>query len=188
MNKIYMLLFAWLIIGAAVSGCASNRDIISKAAIAERNDIFTDVNDSSIHQGKAIADIKFPIKSNSSYFMGSYNKHTNPPYRVSLKISGQVATLEAEPVLEDMSPIDSTIPESGTGWRYQFSKRIALAPGKHLLTIALPIDDVIVEREIELRPGINTVTMTPVYKRKMLRPYKGENFTAGVKSVDVIVN
>jgi hypothetical protein len=80
------------------------------------------------------------------------------------------------------------VPESGTGWKYQFSKRVALAPGKHKLTIALPIDDVIVEREVELRSGINSITVVPVYKKRLLRPYKGQNFTAGVKTLELTVN
>ena len=177
-----------LLICVAVSGCANNRDLIANASIATRSDVFTEVMSSDAQTGKAIADFTFSVKSNSYYLMGTYGKHTVPPYRVHLNICGQVTVLEAEPILEDIGPVDSKVPESGTGWKYQFSKRIALAPGKHRVTIALPIDDVIVEREIELRPGINKITVTPVYKRKTLRPYKGENFTAGVKTVEVSVN
>lgn len=170
------------------SGCANNRDLIAKTSTATRSDVFTEVVNSDVQAGKAIIDFSFAVKSNSYYLMGTYGKHTVPPYRVLLNICGQVTVLEAEPILEDIGPVDSKVSESGTGWKYQFSKQIALAPGKHRVTIALPIDDVIVEREIELRPGINKVIVTPVYNRKMLRPYKGENFTAGVKTVDVTVN
>ncbi len=119
--------------------------------------------------------------------MGTYGKHTAPPYRVHLNIGGQPTVLEAEPILEDKSQVDSSVPESGTGWKYQFNKWIALAPGKHKLTIALPIDDVIVEREVELRSGTNSITVIPIYSKRNLRPYKGENFTAGIKALDVIV-
>lgn len=120
--------------------------------------------------------------------MGMYGKHTDPPYRVILNIDGQVIALEVEPVLEDKSPVDSTVPESGIGWRYRFNKRIALSPGKHNLTIALPIDDVVVDREIELHSGSNTITVLPVYKKTSLRPYKGQNFKAGVGTLEVTVN
>lgn len=80
-----------------------------------------------------------------------------------------------------------TVPESGTGWKYEFSKRIAIAPGKHKLTVALPVDDVIVEQEIVLREGANTLSLKPIYKERLLRPYKGENFSAGVKTLELTV-
>lgn len=176
-----------LMLCVAASGCANNRDLIAKASISTRSDVFAEVKNSDAQTGRAVVDFALSVKSNSYYLMGTYGKHTAPPYRVNLNIDGQPAVLEAEPVLEDKSPVDSNVPESGVGWKYQFSKRIALAPGKHKLTIALPIDDVIVEREVELRSGANSVTVTPIYSRRNLRPYKGENFTAGVKALDVVV-
>jgi hypothetical protein len=169
------------------SGCANNRDLIAKTSIATRNDVFTEVMSADSQAGKAIIDFSFAVKSNSYYLMGKYGKHTTPPYHVILNVCGQTTVLEVEPILEDKSPVDSKVPESGIGWKYQFNKRIALAPGKHTLTIALPIDDVVVEREIELRSGTNSVSVQPIYSRRNLRPYKGENFTAGVKSLDIIV-
>lgn len=181
------LVGASLLIFVAISGCSNNRGLIAKASIATRSDVFTEVENSDAQEGKAIADFSFSVKSNSYYLMGSYGKHTAPPYRVHLNIDGQTTVLEAAPVLEDKGPVDSKAPESGTGWKYQFSKRLALAPGKHRLTIALPIDDVIVEREVELHSGLNSISVVPVYTRRNLRPYKGEHFTAGVKTLDVVV-
>jgi len=176
-----------MVVVASLTGCASNRDLIAKTSLATRNDVFTEISSPEAPAGKSIADISFSAKSNSSRFMWITNKHTDPPYRVHLNIDGQATVLEAEPVLEDKSPVDRTVPESGTGWKYQFRKRIALAPGKHNMTIALPVDDVIVEREVELRSGINSITLMPIYNKRNLRPYKGENFTAGVKTLDVMV-
>lgn len=177
-----------LIASLLISGCANSRGLIAKASIGSKQDVFTEVLGKEIPSGKAIADIKFSVKSISSRFLWFYNKHTDPPFTVHLNIDGQATVLETEPVLEDISPIDSNVPESGTGWKYQFSKRIALAPGKHKLTIALPVDNVIVEQEIVLRDGMNTINLKPIYKKRVLRPYKGENFTAGVKSVEVLLD
>lgn len=177
-----------LMAGLVISGCANNREIIARASHSTQSDVFVEIANSDALPEKAIADIKFSVKSNSSFFLGAYNKHSNPPYRVNVRIDGQSMVLESEPVLEAKSPIDASIPESGTGWKYQFSKRIALAPGKHNLTVALPIDDVIVEREVELRSGINSITVVPVYNKRSLRPYKGQNFTAGVKTLEITTN
>jgi len=179
---------ATLLLCMVASGCANNRDLIAKASLATRNDIFAEVVSLDAQTGKAVIDFTFSVKSNSYRFAETFGKHSDPPYRVHLNIDGQTAVLEAEPVLEDKSPIGSKMPEGGKGWKYQFNKRVTLAPGKHKLTIALPIDDVVVEREIELRAGVNVVTVTPVYNKLMLRPYKGQTFTAGVKTLEVVVN
>ena len=177
-----------MIAGFIASGCASNKDLIAKTSLGNRQDVFAEAVGKNVLPGQAMADITFSVKSNSSRFMWIYNKHTDPPYRAHLNIDGQTTVLEAEPVLEDKSPIDSSVPESGIGWKYDFSKRITLAPGKHTLTVALPVNDVIVEQEIVLRDGINTINLKPIYKKRLLRPYKGENFTAGVKSVEVLLD
>lgn len=177
-----------LLAGFAISGCANNRELIANSSHATRNDVFSEISSSETGSGKAVADIMFSVKSNSLCFADKYIKHSNPPYRVHVNIDGQATVLESEPTLEKISPIDSKAPESGIGWKYTFSKRIALAPGKHKLTIAIPIDDVIVEQEIALRAGVNTVTVIPVYKKRMLRPYRGQNFTAGVMTLKVMVN
>ncbi|MDD2366703.1 MAG: hypothetical protein PHN84_11120 [Desulfuromonadaceae bacterium] len=179
---------AALMLCVGASGCANNRDLIAKTSIANRSDVFNEVVNSDVQTEKAIIDFSFAVKSNSYYLMGTYGKHTEPPYRVHLNIDGQVTVLDAEPNLEDRSPVDSKVPESGIGWKYQFSKRIALAPGKRRLTIALPVDDVIVEKEVELGSGENFVTVTPIYSRRNLRPYKGQNFTGGVNTLEIKVD
>lgn len=176
-----------MIAGLLISGCASSREPIAKASFGSRQDVFSEVLGKDVPTGKAIIDLAFSVKSNAYYFIGMYGKHSDPPYRVHLDIDGQTTVLETEPVLEDKSPTDPKVPDSGIGWKYQFNKRIVLAPGKHKLTIALPIDGVIVEQETFLREGVNTVSLKPIYKMKSLRPYKGKNFTAGVKSVEVLV-
>ncbi len=188
MKNKFMLVGVALIAGFVISGCASDRELIVNSSHATRNDVFSESSRSEIESGKAVADIMFSVKSNSLRFAEMYVKHSNPPYRTYVTIDGQATVLEAEPSLEKISPIDTNSPESGTGWEYVFSKRIALAPGKHKITVAIPMDDVIVEQEIALRAGINTVNVIPVYKKRMLRPYKGHNFTAGVKTLKVMVN
>lgn len=184
MKRKSIIVGAALIAGFVISGCANNKDIIAQRSLSTKNDVFTEIVGSEVKPGMAITDITFSVKSNSSRFLESYNKHSNPPYRVYVNIDGQTAILEAEPILEDKSPIDSNNPESGIGWKYQFNKRVALSPGKHTITIALPVDDVILEREIDLHADLNTINLMPVYNERSLRPYKGQSFTAGVKTLD----
>lgn len=172
----------------AISGCATKRETIPMLPQSTKNDVFSETSSSKDEAGKAITNIVFSVKSISSRFFETYYKHSDPPLRVYLNIDGQTTILNTEPVFEDRPPIKPDAPESGTGWRYQFTKRIVLAPGKHKLTIAIPVDDVLVERDIELHAGANTITMTPVYKKRSSRPYRNQHFSAGVKTLEVFVN
>jgi len=183
-----MLVGAALIAVFAISGCANNRELIVHSSHATRNDVFSEISSSEAASGKAIADIMFTVKSNSSRFAELYIKHSNPPYRIQVNIDEQATVLEAEPIMENISPIDSNVPESGAGWKYTFHKLLALAPGTHKLTITLPVDDVSVEREITLPVGVNTISVSPVYHKRFIRPFKSHNFTAGVETLKILVN
>lgn len=94
------MLLAFLFV-TSISGCVSNRDLIASASLASRGDAFTEEASLEAPPGKAIVDINFSVKSNSSRFMWIYNKHTDPPYCVLVNICGQTTVLEAEPILED---------------------------------------------------------------------------------------
>lgn len=178
-----------LIAAITISGCATNREINKILPNSTRNDVFSEASSVETETGKAITDIIISVKSLSSRFFEIYYKHSDPPLRVYVNIDGQTTILDSEPILEDKSPEDPNAPESGIGWRYQFNKRITIAPGKHKLTISIPVDDVIVERDIELHAGANTLTLMPVYKKRTSqRPYKTQNFSAGVKTLEVMIN
>jgi len=188
MKKKSIIVGSVLLAGFVISGCANKRELNGVSCLSNRNDAFSETSSSEAESGKALTNIMFSVKSNSSRIAEIYVKHSNPPYRVHLKIDGQTTILESEPVLEEKAPIDSKIPESGTGWKYTFSKQMTLPTGKHTLTIALPIDEVFVKGEIKLISGMNTISLNPVYNRKLLRPSKGLNFSAGVKTVELTVN
>lgn len=188
MKSKFVFVGAALIAVFAISGCANNRELIVHSSHATRNDVFSEISSSEAAPGKAIADIMLTVKSNSSRFAEMYIKHSNPPYRIQVNIDGQATVLEAEPILENLSPINSNVSESGAGWKYTFRKRLALAPGTYKMSIALPVDDVSVEREITLPAGVNTISVIPVYHKRIIRPYKSHNFTAGVEILKILVN
>ena len=186
-NKSVLLGIA-LIAGLVSSGCVTHRENTPVAPMTTRSDVFSETSSSAAEIGTTTADIVLSVKSLSSHFFGIYYKHSDPPFRVYLNIDGQTAILDTEPVLEDNLSVDPNTPESGTGWRYQFNKRITLAPGKHKLTISIPVDDLIEEHDIELHAGANTLTLVPVYKkRSSQRPHPTQHFSAGVKTLQVII-
>lgn len=175
-------------IALVISGCANNRELTPTPPLATRNDIFSEISSSEARASEATTDIEFSVKSISLRFFEYYAKYSDPPLRVYLNIDGQTTILDTDPVLEKQAPAGSTLPESGTGWRYQFNKRIAIAPGKHKLTIAIPVNNVTVESDVELHSGVNIITLIPVYKKISSRPHKRRHFSAGVKTLEVIVN
>lgn len=120
--------------------------------------------------------------------MNIYNKYSNPPFQLLLRIDGQTMMIESEPVLEDNSPINSSKPESGKGWRYTFKKRIAIVPGRHTVLFDIPVEGVTIKSDLELHAGANTVTVIPVYKKRSIRPYNGRNFTAGIAALEISAN
>jgi hypothetical protein len=188
MKKKSIIAGAVLITAIVISGCSNKPEFSGSSSLSSRNDAFSESSHSEAESGKALVNFMFSVKSTSARIAEIYVKHSNPPYRVHLNIDGKSIILESEPVLEDKALIDPNMPESGTGWKYTFSKQMTLAPGKHTLTIALPIDKVLVEGKIVLQAGMNTISLNPLYNRKLLRPSKSQSFSAGVKTVEVAVN
>lgn len=171
-----------------LTGCAGHHDAVVKSFAGDRQSVFEDVKTKEVPPGLAIVELSCAVKSNQSVFLWFHNKHTVPPYRVYLNIDGQTAVLETDPVFEDKPSNIENDPQRGAGWKYHFVKTIALAPGKHKIRIGLPVHGVTVEQEIVLSEGRNRITASPVYKKKILRPYRGQHFSAGVETLDLRIN
>jgi len=188
MNKKAILVGFVLIVSTMVNGCAANHELPTMASRSTRNNVFSEISNSEAKKDEAITNIEFSVKSISLRMFEFYAKHSDPPFRVYLNIDGQTTILDTEPVLEKQAPAGSNTSESGTGWRYQFNKRIAIAPGKHKLTIMIPVDNVTVERDIELHAGVNTITLIPIYKKISSRPHRRQHFSGGVRTLEIKIN
>jgi len=72
---------------------------------------------------QVVASGRIPGKKLLKYhFIGSYAKHTDPPYTTVLNIDGQTIVMSDEPVLEDLTGDARNNPEAGTGWKYNLKK------------------------------------------------------------------
>jgi len=131
-----------VVVLASITGCAGNRDLIAKTSIASRQDVFQEVQTTQAVPGRAVLKVGFSIKNFKARFINTYYKHTDPPYTAILNIDGQTAVLSDDPVLEDLPGDFKNNPEVGTGWRYNFKKTLQLQPGKHHVSIAVPLSDV----------------------------------------------
>lgn len=188
MNNALVLIVVAMIGVFVLSGCATDRGFPVVSSLSNGKHVFSEAVGPATEPGMALVDFSFSLKSNAARFVGIHFKHSNPPYRVQLTIDGQTTIVAADPIWEERGAVNSIGPECGAGWRYRFKTRLTIAPGEHELSIALPADDVTVEREIVVHAGENAIIARPVYKKKLLRPYKGHNFSAGIKTLEVLVN
>lgn len=175
-----------LISFTVASGCSSKEAANQLQQTSTRNDIFTDDKNVEHNNDKAIVNINFSLKSLASRFFEMYNKHTDPPLAVYFNIDGQTIIFNGDPLFEDKYTVNINNNEKGSGWRYNFNKKIYISPGSHKLTISIPVDNVLFESNVNFHAGINTLTVTPIYKkRSSQRPHRERNFSAGVQTVQI---
>lgn len=173
---------------ALISGCACNRNAVIIAGESTRHDIFKEVFESTASSDKALLKIDFPVKNFKARFVNTYIKHSDPPYTVIVNIDGQSIELTNEPVLEDSPGDFMKNPEVGTGWKYNFRKELLLDPGKHHVTIAVPLSDVVVEKDVALNTGTNILQLIPVYNASVTRYRDYPRFNHGLKWISVLLN
>jgi hypothetical protein len=176
------------IILTLLTACAGNRDIISKMSVSTRQDVFQENQATLPVSGSALLKIDFQVKNNKSYFINKYIKHTDPPYTLTINIDGQVVTFTDDPVLKNLSGDFRDNPEVGTGWKYDFKKKLVLQPGKHHISAAVPLSDVFIEKEMVLKEGENTLMLSPEYKTSSTRYRNYPRFSYGLRGVIMKLN
>lgn len=171
-----------------LSGCAGNREFIAKTAISSRQDVFRELQAGQTVDEKTMLAIEFPVKNYKTYFVNRYYKHTDPPYTAILNIDGQATVMSDDPVLEEMPGDFTKNPEAGTGWKYVFKKVLLLKPGKHRITVAVPLSDLVFEKEIELKEGANNLKFLPLYNASATRFPNTPRFSKGLREIRSILN
>lgn len=173
---------------AIITGCAGNRNVVVKTVESTRQDVFQEVSGSTAASGKALLKIEFSIKNYKARFINTYIKHSDPPYTVTINIDGQSVVLSNEPVLEELAGDFMKNPEAGTGWKYSFKKELLLNPGKHHVTITVPLSDVAVEKDVTLHAGVNLLQLIPAYNASVSRYPKYPRFSHGLRGMAVMLN
>jgi hypothetical protein len=90
--------------------------------------------------------------------------------------------------LEDLPGDFKDSPEAGSGWRYNFRRELLLEPGKHHVTLVVPLSDIAVEKDVILEAGDNFLLLTPEYKHSVSRYPDYPRFNLGLRSVAVTLN
>lgn len=188
MKRIATFIGTALLLGLTISGCAGNRDAIAKASLTTREDVFQQAQSTEPATGGALLKVEFPVKANKSSFITTYYKYENPPFTITVNIDGQATVVTAEPILEKLAGDFKENPEAGTGWKYTFNKSLVLQPGKHHVTVAVPLADVIIERDIDLKAGENFLKLTPVYSASVSKYSRYPHFNKGLKGIAAKLN
>lgn len=188
MKRTIMVMSTLLVFGALLAGCAGNRDLIQKASLVTRQDVFREMTSLQPVSGKALLKVEFPVKNFKARLINTYFKQTDPPYTLVLNIDGQAVVVTDDPVLEERSGSFMDDPEAGTGWRYTFRKNLLLQPGTHRVAVAVPLSDIIVEKELDLAEGVNELNLASVYNASMAKYPNHPRFSKGLRTVMVTLN
>jgi len=190
MAKIHPILLLSLVV---LGGCANTYGAIQDNRTSIRSNVFQELSEyASAPQGYADLRVNFVVKTHNADDGGPVDSHGTPDYPLLINIDGQAYEFRGAMQRERKEPAHLTDPEAGSGTRYRFNKLLRLKPGKHRLAVALPDDQIIVIKELELKEELNSLELEPVYGKKFgaRRPNweRGESFTEGIRGIKIIFN
>lgn len=193
MKKRVMWALVMVMAMAVTSGCATSTELIKTSIIGTRNDVFQELTDGgSIPQGYANLRITYSMKTHNPGIYSAKDLHGTPDYKLLLNIDGQVVQLQGSLNKENGETRVLRDTEAGEGIRYQFNKNLRLHSGTHKVVIAIPADDLAIERVITLNGNSNSLILEPVYSTKpgKRRPgaYSLTNFKEGIRSIKLTLN
>lgn len=191
-----VLVYLSILAMGLTGGCAANPDLIKTACVGTRTDIFQELTvGSPVPSGYADLIIVSSLKTHNPgiYSLEKKKSHGTPDYKLLFNIDGQVAEIAGVLREEDSEPRGLRDPEAGEGIRYSFRKEVRIKAGTHRIIIAVPEDNIAVERNLMLKEGsVNTLVLEPVYGATSPtgRPtyYSPTAFMCGVDGFRLILN
>lgn len=192
MSKMKLFLSASALI--VISGCADNSALIKASCTSIRNDVFEEVsNGGPPPAGYADLSINSSFKTHKPGIYSAKDIHGTPEYMLLLNIDGQAVQLQGSLREENTEPRGHRDPEAGEGVRYGFSKNLRLCAKTHKVVIAIPSDNIAVQREIYLpEESRNCLVIEPAYgaASEKQRPgfYGITSFEKGIKGFRVTFN
>ena len=193
MNKICTFATIVMTLGILI-GCAGNRDLFKTVSTSTRQDVFQEIaHGAALVSGYADLRVYSSLKTHKPGIYSAKDIHGTADYKIIMNIDGQTVELLGDLQRENSEARALNDPEAGEGMRYHFSKNIRIKVGTHKIVIAIPADDLAIEREITLTAGSsNTLAFEPVYGNLpgKQRPgfYRDTSFTEGLKLFRVVLN
>lgn len=183
-----------VVVMAAMSGCASNVELLKTVSVTTRSDVFREVTpDVHTPAGYAELTIYSSLKTDKrDAYMFDKSTRGTPDYVLQINIDGQSVRIEGVMKEDNFRKVND--PESGEGVRYTFRKKVWLPSGRHRLIVASPEDGIAMEKEISLVDGTkNYIHLKPHYggvagRRKPAIYGSGPSFHNGIKRFDILLN
>lgn len=178
---------------AVMVGCAGNRDLIKTISTSSSQGIFQEVTENT-PPAPGYVDLRI-YSSLKTHEPGIYSKsdpHGTTNYTMLVNIDGQAIHLQGLQREEKSGAISMRDPNEGIGIRYQFEKKLRIKAGAHKVVVAIPSDDLAIEREILLSDSANSLVVEPVYRvlpgKKRLGLYGATSFKQGIKRLRLTLN
>jgi len=190
MKKIQLLSLLSVVV---LSACANGYGLIKEHRDSARSDVFQELAaPEALQRAQAGLRVTGALKTHAADSLAPADSHGSPDYRLLVNIDGQAVQLAGALTREDREPQRIQDAEAGSGIRYRFTKQLALKPGSHRLVVALPDDQVAIARELELKEGLNTLEVEPVYGQKTgagrPRNVQARSFSEGIRSLKITLN
>ncbi|HJV66109.1 MAG TPA: hypothetical protein VJ550_10280 [Geomonas sp.] len=143
-------------------------------------------------QGFSDLSVFLSVKTHKAGIYAAGDPHGTTDYKLLLSFDGRPVQLNGRMQSENIEPTGPRDAEGGDGVRYLFQANLRLLAGTHVMEIALPGDDVVVEREVTLPDGSSSLVLEPLYRSSAgqgLATYPfGNSFREGVSCLRVILN
>jgi hypothetical protein len=192
MKKICLLLMMSL---TALSGCAERSVLIKNGSKSIRSDVFQELSNVGIvPQGYADLRIVSSLKTHKpGIHPFEEQSHGTSGYKLLVNIDGQAIKLQGSLENENSEPRGLRDSEAGAGIRYRFNNNLRLKAGIHKIIVALPDDEIAIEREITLLDkSNNSLVVEPIYGASpgIQQPgyYGVTSFMEGVKRLRLTLN
>lgn len=183
-----------LVAMAVISGCATSTELIKTGSISTRSDVFQELTDGGlVPQGYADLQVTSSLKTHNPGVYSTKDIHGTADYRLLLNIDGQAVQIQGSLHEENIEQKVLRDDEAGEGIRYLFEKKLRLKAGTHKIVIAIPADDLAVEREITLPEGSsNSLVVEPIYRGAPIKRRPGfygiKSFKEGIRGLWVTLN
>lgn len=179
---------------AILAGCAGNTELVKTMGTSTSKNVFQEI-DTHLPPVPGYVDLRISstLKTHKPGIHSSSDVHGTQEHLLLVNIDGQVTTVKGR-LNEERSEARSTRdPEEGEGIKYQFTKKLRTKAGVHRVAIALPADDLVVEKNFILSEGENyTLTLEPIYSsipgKQRPGTYGLTSFKEGIRSFRLLLN
>lgn len=178
---------------AVMTGCAGNKDLIKTMNTSISQDIFQEVaQNTPPTPGYVDLHIYSSLKTHKPGIYSETDPHGTPNYSMLVNIDGQTIHLQGRLREENSGALSMRDPNEGIGIRYQFEKKLRIKAGTHKVVVAIPADDLAIEREILLSDSANSLVVEPAYGelpgKKRPGLYGATSFKQGIKRLRLTLN